>query len=153
MKYGFTLIELLVVVLIIGILAAIALPQYQRSVMRVKSTELFSVLHKVYQAEKAYYMANGTYTAKLDDLDTGYPFGFDSAHDRYTLKGMWCLADIKSDLLSCQSTNIGYYHQYSSLLNHSDKYCYAATEVKFLCENMGGKNGVEYKTGSWRYTL
>ncbi len=69
---GFTLIELLVVVLIIGILAAVALPQYQKAVYKSRMTEGFLVMRSLVQAEQAYYMANGVYTENFEDLDITY---------------------------------------------------------------------------------
>lgn len=66
---GFTLIELLVVVLIIGILAAIALPQYQKTVERARASEALTNLRALVSAEKVYQMTNGTATTDLSLLD------------------------------------------------------------------------------------
>ena len=73
-KKAFTLIELLVVVLIIGILAAIALPQYQKAVERSKSAQAVTMLKSVYQAAEEYYLANGTWPKKFADLSVTPPW-------------------------------------------------------------------------------
>ena len=73
MKKGFTLIELLVVVLIIGILSAVALPQYEKSVEKSRATQAMTLVKSIADAQKIYYMANGKYAKKFDDLDIGMP--------------------------------------------------------------------------------
>ncbi len=58
MKRGFTLIELLVVVLIIGILSAVALPQYQKTVLKSRTAEAWANVSALNTAIKAYCLEN-----------------------------------------------------------------------------------------------
>ena len=110
-KAGFTLIELLVVVLIIGILAAVAVPQYQKAVMKARATEAITNLSKLVQAQKMYYLTNGKYTADLAELDLDFPQGFykykciiNNSPDCYasTVDGSWPSFEMTSRALWCR---------------------------------------------------
>ena len=70
---GFTLIELLVVVLIIGILAAVALPKYEIAVEKSRAVEGITLARNIALANQAYYMANGTWAEDINDLDLEFP--------------------------------------------------------------------------------
>lgn len=70
---GFTLIELLVVVLIIGILASIALPQYELAVYKTRFNKIRPLVDSLARAQELYYLANGQYAADINDLDVGFP--------------------------------------------------------------------------------
>jgi prepilin-type N-terminal cleavage/methylation domain-containing protein len=66
---GFTLIELLLVVVLIGILAAIAIPHYGEMRARSLDTQVVSVVRHVATGEEAYYAIRQRYTGAIDDLD------------------------------------------------------------------------------------
>ena len=74
-KKGFTLIELLVVVLIIGILAAIAVPYYQESVEKSIMQEAIVNLKTIAQANDVFFLQNGRYANadEISKLDISIP--------------------------------------------------------------------------------
>ncbi len=80
---AFTLIELLVVVLIIGILAAIAVPQYQKAVLKSRFAELVLLNNALVKAQKLYFLANNKYATDLSELDIDIP------HHSYA----WCQSE------------------------------------------------------------
>ncbi len=67
--HGFTLIELLIVVLIIGVLVAIAVPQYQKAVLKSRFSSLMPTAQAIRDGNEMYYMTNGGYADALAKLD------------------------------------------------------------------------------------
>ena len=68
-RKGFTLVELAVVVVIIGVLAAFAVPRFLASVERSKAAEAFNFLSSVQASQERYHARQGTYASEMTDLD------------------------------------------------------------------------------------
>ncbi len=98
---GFALIELLVVVLIIGILTAVAVPQYKKAVIKARYAKLKAVAQSIKTAQTIYYLANGKYTKNYDDLDIDLPAGGSDeigVTGRYDFDWGWCQLQQNSHL-------------------------------------------------------
>lgn len=96
-RSGFTLVELAVVVVIIGVLAAFAVPRFMASVERSKAAEAFNYLSSVQAAQERYHARQGTYASDLKDLDIKmtapkyFTVGAISAGKTSSLQDSWTL--------------------------------------------------------------
>lgn len=88
---GFTLIELLVVVIIIGVLAAIALPSLLGQVNKAKQSEARNYVGTVNRAQQAYYLEHQYFASDLSELQVGIKTKSDNYE--YKIKGGGTAAD------------------------------------------------------------
>lgn len=73
MNKGFTLIELLVVVLIIGVLSAVALPQYTTAVEKARSAEALTLMNAVANSAERYFLQKDVWPTNFEKLDVEVP--------------------------------------------------------------------------------
>ena len=155
---GFTLIELLVVVLIIGILAAVALPQYTKAVEKSRAAEGISMMRSLSTGVEEYVMANGEMPTTFDQISVvpkAQASGSCSASKNFN----YCFLDSRLQAWSQKTESYGFIW-YSSM--HDDIgvagkqfYCFelknsAASEMN-ICQSVGGKDKMDSPTNTAYY--
>ena len=159
-KQGFTLIELLVVVLIIGILSAIALPQYQKAVMKARFATMKNIAHSLLNAQELYYLANDEYATSMADLGVCEPDSQNENKCAYSW-GACTLQLGDYDSIVCYNTlyQMGYqlYYQHSQKQNLQNKrYCYSSSASLTLQQQVckaetGAQSALSGAPGFWEY--
>ncbi len=131
---GFTLVELLVVVLIIGILAAMAMPAYFKAVERARASEADTLVGTVVNAQQRYKMKTGKFATKWTSLDVAPANAATSA--AYCTKG----TQVTTEAVTAPATNACGQNGFYIVLN-------GASAAK------GNKSGVQaYRVGTGQYT-
>ncbi len=148
---GFTLIELLVVVLIIGILAAVAVPQYQMAVAKSRVARLKPIWNALSKAQQVYLSENGSYAARLDVLDIELPSGGSLSTDgrKMTYDKMECYLSGSNNSLFCldealDNLKLEWFFETNKLI------CWAAQTPKFerICKGLSGQEACGYSSSS-----
>ena len=145
---AFTLIELLVVVLIIGILAAIAVPQYQKAVEKSRLAEGITLVKALANAEKMYYLQNNTYTNDFRNLDVNFNIVENSTAEAIASNvhlHVW--RAISTHVVYAQHNNSMWYVFYD--LDQNKMFCGTKTEKAIpLCKSFGGEEQLNCGTST-----
>jgi len=151
---GFTLIELLIVVVIIGILATIALPQYQMAVGKARLSTLKDNARVIKNALDSYYLVNNAYTNNLSALDIELKGTYENQDSIHLRDGSHCYttATVSRYVIYCTRSILGTLTEYG-INNSGQRWCnvYSQKDDKAnrLCRQETGKTGKELDDSKW----
>ena len=136
---GFTLIELLVVVLIIGILAAIALPQYKKATDVSKVKAMLPTIRAIYEAKMRCYLVKNKRCFNLDDMD------IEVYYTDETCTNAGCTYATGDYSFSMNNSNEYVYYKYKNIVNinfYGKPTDYMGFSQIATCYQMNGKNDI-----------
>ena len=96
-RSGFTLIELMIVVVIIGILAALAIPRFMQATVKSRQSEAKGILKQVYTMERTFRQETGAYSVDLNAIGVEVPLNAEYAY-AVALNGTGFLATATANL-------------------------------------------------------
>ena len=108
---GFTLVELMIVVVILGILAAVAIPAFTRYVKRSKTAEATGNISKIYQGQVSYYQASQERSTLASFVNATAMPSTSPSNVKYTPNVAQWVSDANWNAVSF-SLDTGHYYQY-----------------------------------------
>ena len=144
--HGFTLIELLIVVLIIGILAAVALPQYQKAVRKARVAEAKAILKQLTDAQDVYLLSHSElpddYTT-IDEWNKVLDINFPENTKNWAFGGIDCSNE--NGKIGCSNQARPLWENYSYAIwydspNYAGNFAnhFSCTDDENICTDLGG---------------
>lgn len=161
-KSGFTLLELLVAILIIGVIAAIAIPQYNRAVNVARVKAFLPTIRALYEARQRCYAVRDKRCIDLDDGDINFDYTEKNCTDKN------CFYSNGDYSITTNSTQDTIYYQYKNIINinfygkpteylgfHQTATCYQMNGKNDICSSLGGELIIPHPTytGSNIYSI
>jgi type IV pilus assembly protein PilE len=105
-RRGFTLLELLIVLVLVGVVAALALPGFRQQMARVHRTEAMTALLQLQGAEEKFYLRHNAYTSNISDAPpAGLGIPTATSSNRYLLS--IAIADDRQSFIATAAPALG----------------------------------------------